>query len=676
MSRAHPDPTTGMTLHPQPIARDTSDLEQELRLREFEIELLKETANAVSSQLHLDSVLQLIAERARTLVQAETLLIPILNEDCSAYTYKAGCGKNADEIVGTTLPRDYGICGWVWENRRAWWRGTQNELDKEEQTRWEHEAGAVILVPLLGKNHFLGGIAGLRKLDGGEFTQRDLDLLTMFATQVGIAVENALTYKALATAKAAAESYQAQLEQLNSELARTNIELEHLALYDNLTGLPNRSLLQDRIQQALYTATRDGHQLGILVLDLDQFKDVNDTLGHEIGDQLLKAVGERYNAVLRKTDTVGRLGGDEFAVIIPNTDTDAAVRMAEQLLAVLEQPFRLDNNTLSIDASLGIALYPEHGLDVAALLKHADVAMYMAKRNKSGYALYDTAEDPHSPIRLGMLGDLRQALGRSELLLYYQPKIDLRTGRIIGVEALARWEHREHGMIMPDHFIPLMEQTGLIRGFTQTALNMALQQCAAWRQDGHEIIMAINLSAHNMRDPLLASHIAALLKKWSLTSDSVILEITESAVMGESTVTHETIEAIDRSGVRFSIDDFGTVYSSLSRLKRLPVRELKIDRIFIKDMLHDCDDAVIVHSTIDLAHNLGLSVTAEGVEDAATAQRLRELGCDYAQGYHFSRPLPADRVTALLKTAECDDARNCKRRHDHQCKDFIKHNPK
>lgn len=650
----HPQPSamSGMNSRPQAMARDTSALEQELRLREFEIELLKETAAAVSSQLQLDNVLQLIAERARTLIQAETLLIPILNADCSEYTYKAGCGKNADEIVGTTLPRDYGICGWVWENRRPWWRGMQQELDEDEQVRWEHEAGAVILVPLIGKNHFLGGIAGLRKLGGGEFTRRDLDLLTMFATQVGIAVENAVTYEALATAKAAAENYQAQLETLNSELARTNTELEHLALYDNLTGLPNRSLIQDRIQQALYAATRDGHQLGIFVLDLDQFKDVNDTLGHQIGDQLLKAVGERYNAVLRKTDTVGRLGGDEFAVIIPDTDTDAAVRLAEQLLAALEQPFRLGSNTLHIDASIGIALYPEHGLDVAALLKHADVAMYMAKRNKSGYALYDTAEDPHSPTRLAMLGDLRQALGRSELLLYYQPKIDLRSGRIIGAEALARWEHREHGMILPDDFIPLMEQTGLIRGFTQTALDLALQQCAAWRQDGHDITMAINLSTHNMRDPLLASHIAALLKKWSLSCDSIILEITESAVMSDSAIAQETIEALDRSGVRFSIDDYGTGYSSLSRLKRLPVRELKIDRSFVKDMLHDPDDAVIVHSTIDLAHNLGLSVTAEGVEDAATARRLTELGCDYAQGYHFSPPLPAAELSVLLKVTE------------------------
>lgn len=630
--------------------QSTSELEQELRLREFEIELLKETANAVSSQLQLDNVLQLIAERARTLIQSETLLIPILNEDCTEYTYKAGCGKNAEEIVGTTLPRDYGICGWVWEHRRPWWRGMQKELDEEDQARWEHEAGAVILVPLIGKSHFLGGIAGLRKLGGGEFTQRDLDLLTMFAAQVGIAIENAITYEALATAKAAAENYHAQLERLNSELARTNIELEHLALYDNLTGLPNRSLIQDRIQQALYAATRDGHQLGILMLDLDQFKDVNDTLGHEIGDQLLKAVGERYNAVLRRTDTVGRLGGDEYAVIVPDTDTNAAVRLAGQLLAALEQPFRLGNNTLHIDASIGIALYPEHGLDVAALLKHADVAMYMAKRNKSGYALYDNAEDPHNPTRLAMLGDLRQALNRNELLLYYQPKIDLRTGRIIGAEALARWEHFEHGMIVPDLFIPLMEQTGLIRGFTQTALDMALEQCARWRQLGYPLTIAVNLSTHNMRDPLLATHIAFLLNKWSLPHDSIILEITESAVMSDSTVAHETIEAIDLSGVHFSIDDYGTGHSSLSRLKRLPVKELKIDRSFIKDMLHDPDDAVIVHSTIDLAHNLGLSVTAEGVEDAATAQRLKHLGCDFAQGYYYSPPIPADELTVLLES--------------------------
>ena len=637
-----------MSKSPVPLELDFDALERELRLREFEIELLKETADAVSSQLRLESVLQLIAERARTLVQAETLLIPILSEDLSEYTYRAGCGKNAEEIVGTTLPRDYGICGWVWENRRPWWRGVLNELNAEEHSRWEHDAGAVILVPLLGKKHFLGGIAGLRKLNGGEFTKRDLDLLSMFATQVSIAIENALAYEALETAKSAADNYQTQLEKLNNELARANVELEQLALYDHLTGLPNRSLIQDRMQQTLFTATRDQQQLSIMILDLDHFKDVNDTLGHLLGDQLLKAVGDRFSALLRKTDTVGRLGGDEFAVLIPNADTQAAVRLASQLLAALELPFQFDNTTLSIDASLGIAVYPEHGLDVATLLKHADVAMYAAKRNKCGYALYDTQEDPHSPSRLALLGDLRQAMARRELLLYYQPKIDLRSGRIIGAEALARWEHSELGIVMPDQFIPLMEQTGLIRGFTQTALDLALQQCAEWRRLGFDVSMAINLSTHNLRDPLLADHFAALLEKWSLTRDSIILEITESAVMSESPVALETIDALDRSGVRFSIDDYGTGYSSLSRLKRLPVHELKIDRSFVKDMLLNPDDAVIVHSTIDLGHNLGLSVTAEGVEDAATAQRLTELGCDYAQGYYFSAPIVAGEFTELL----------------------------
>ena len=233
----------------------------------------------------------------------------------------------------------------------------------------------------------------------------------------------------------------------------------------------------------------------------------------------------------------------------------------------------------------------------------------------------------------------------------YQPKIELRSGEIIGAEALARWAHSERGMIMPDEFIPLMEQTGLIRGFTQSALDMALEQCAAWRRQGFELTMAINLSTHNMRDPLLAAHLAALLAKWSVPHDAIILEITESAVMSESPVAIETLDALDRCGVHFSIDDYGTGYSSLSRLKRLAVQELKIDRSFVKDMLQNPDDAVIVHSTIDLAHNLGLSVTAEGVEDADTARRLNELGCDYAQGYYFSRPIPANEFIELLKNS-------------------------
>jgi len=627
---------------------DINTLEEQLRLREFEIELLKEIADAVGSQLHFDSVLQLIAERARTLVQADTLLIPILTEN-STYTYKAGCGEHADEIVGTSLPSNYGLCGWVLSHHRPWWRGTLNELGPEERTQWETHVGTAVLVPLIGKQGILGGISGLNKTGGGDFTQRDFDLLTLFASQVSIAMENALSYEALALAKADAERYHLELEHLNLELTRANQGLEHLALYDHLTELPNRALIQDAIQDAIETAESHAQIFSVLVLDLDHFKEINDTLGHAIGDKLLKDVSERFKKVLRKADTVGRLGGDEFAVILPGADIDAAIRSANQLLTSLSTPFQYDNNTLSASSSLGIAVYPEHGADISTLLKHADVAMYMAKRNRSGYAIYDINEDPHNPDRLALLGDLHHALARRELVLHYQPKINLRTGEFIGVEALARWNHSARGMIGPDEFIPLLEQTGMIRGFAYAILDMAMEQCAQWRRLGYTLNVAVNLSAHNVRDPSLAAHFIALLQKWSVDHNMITLEITESAVMKESAETNRVLAAFHDSGVRLSIDDFGTGYSSLSRLKRMPVSELKIDRSFVKDMLTDSDDAVIVQSTIDLAHNLGLSVTAEGVEDSRTYRRLIELGCDHAQGYYISPPLSDIELIEFLK---------------------------
>jgi diguanylate cyclase (GGDEF)-like protein len=635
--------------HSSPLEERIQSLEKELLYREHEIALLKETSDAVSSQFHLEKLLQLVAERARKLIQAETILIPTLDKECTEYTYRAGCGKNSEEIVGESLPLELGVCGWVWRNKRPWWLGVLDELEEEERNRWEHEAGTLILVPLIGKHYFLGGIAGINKIGGGNFDKRDLDLLTMFASQVSIAIENATFFEEMDSAKKQAEAYQAELQTLNARLTLINKELEHLALYDGLTDLPNRSLIKDRLQQGLFTAKREKEQLTIMMIDLDRFKDINDTLGHNVGDELLTQVGTRFSEALRTTDTVGRLGGDEFAVIVPDANVKKAILVAKNLLKSLEHPFEVEHNSFDVEASIGIAVYPEHGQDILTLLKHADVAMYIAKRNKNGYFVYNSEEDDYSPSRLTLSGELRNAINTHEFQLYYQPKVDLASGRIVGVEALARWPHPVRGFVPPDDFIPILEQTGLIKSFTLWALDRALRDRSRWKDAGMDLTMAVNLSMYNLKDPQLPDQLSSLLKKWSVKRGSLIIEITESIIMSNPPHVKKIINQLETMGVQFSIDDFGTGYSSLSLLNKLQVSELKIDRSFVMDMAVNKESAVIVQSIIDLAHNLGLRVVAEGVENDESYKHLMELDCDVIQGHHISPPLPPEKLVKLLE---------------------------
>jgi diguanylate cyclase (GGDEF)-like protein len=624
------------------------ELEQELRLREREILLLKETAEAVNSQLHLDSLLQMVAEQARSLIQAETVLIPVLDYECEQYTYKAGSGRDADEIVGESLPLEFGICGWVWRNGRAWWGGVLDELEPEERNRWEKEAGTVIMTPLMGKKHFLGGISGINKVGADNFDKRDMELLSLFSSQVAIAMENALTFEKLEAAQEQAEEYQRELSVLNQELLATNRNLENMALYDRLTGLPNRNLVQDRLQQYIHQAQRKNESVAIIMIDLDRFKDVNDTLGHHVGDELLEQVGVRFQSTLRSADTIGRLGGDEFAVVLPNTDADAACLVATHLLASLDLPFELESVVCTVDASMGIAAYPQHGEDVPGLLRSADVAMYVAKRKREGYFIYDQVEDENTLYRLKLMADLRQALDRQQLQLFYQPKLDLHSGVITGVEALMRWNHPEHGFIPPDIFVPALEQTGLIKSYTYWVLEEAYSQCVAWNKAGYDLGISVNLSMFSLRDALFPGYVLALQDKWKLPPGVLTMEVTESALMDDSCYVADVLEELSRHGIQFSIDDFGTGYSSLGHLKRLPVNELKIDKSFVLDMADDADDMAIVRSTVDLAHNMGLRVVAEGVETPESLEILKELGCDQVQGYFIARPnLPKELVTLL-----------------------------
>ncbi|HEX8207858.1 MAG TPA: EAL domain-containing protein [Solirubrobacteraceae bacterium] len=419
---------------------------------------------------------------------------------------------------------------------------------------------------------------------------------------------------------------------------------ESRALHDVLTGLPNRALFQDRVDRALTAAQRSGTKPVVMLLDLDKFKEVNDTLGHHRGDELLTQVGPRIADVLRSSDTVARLGGDEFAVLLPAApDPDAGAEVGQKILEALERPFCIDGADLEVGASLGIACFPEHGEDVDTLMQRADMAMYVAKGARSGSQLFDEAGTRPDP--LAVVGDLRRGLSHGELGVVYQPKVDLRTGEVRGVEALVRWDHPSRGIVLPSSFVGHAEHTGLIRPLTMLVLDDALQQVGHWRRAGLSLTVAVNLSMRSLLDRALIEDIKAMLLKWDVPAQALELELTESTIMADPLRSREILVSLHELGVGLSIDDFGTGYSSLGKLKSLPVDEIKIDRSFVVGMAEDHSDATIVRSTIDLARNLGLRVVAEGVEDVRVRDQLRALGCQLGQGWFFSRPLEGDALT-------------------------------
>jgi diguanylate cyclase (GGDEF)-like protein len=433
------------------------------------------------------------------------------------------------------------------------------------------------------------------------------------------------------------------------ELEQHADEKEYQALHDPLTELPNRALFSERIQYALYDAEDDGREVAVLLMDLDRFKEINDTLGHHCGDLLLQELGSRLKTALRESDTVARLGGDEFGILLPSIpDRRVINEIVERIRTAVEEPFNLQGLPLAIETSIGVSIYPDHADDVDTLMQRADVAMYQAKSKNSLFEVYDEQQDEYDPRRLTLVGELRRALDEEELVVFYQPKAVLGNGDVDGVEALVRWQHPERGLLPPDEFIPLAEHTGLIGPLTMYVLDRAMAQCREWRDSGMNINVAVNMAMRNLLDLAFPDRVAEVLDKWRLAPTSLELEITENTIMGDPFRSMQVLRRLNEMGVKLSIDDFGTGYSSLAYLKRLPVDAVKIDKSFVLGMSADDNDGAIVRSTIDLARNLGLRVVAEGVETSEIWTELRALGCDFAQGYLLSRPLPAAELTAWL----------------------------
>jgi diguanylate cyclase (GGDEF)-like protein len=432
-----------------------------------------------------------------------------------------------------------------------------------------------------------------------------------------------------------------RVDERTLELATANKELERLAMHDPLTNLPNRALLLLRLQQAIERSQHHKITFAMLMMDLDRFKEVNDTLGHDVGDELLVQVSNRVGNLLRKTDTVARIGGDEFAIILSDVTQEQAVSISEKIGVCLSSEFIVATHKFNIGCSIGVAMYPEHGVDSSALLKCADLAMYVAKRNHLNHVVYDSAETQQSESQLSLHTSLRQAIEQDELLLHYQPKVDLRTGALVGVEALVRWQHNDQ-LIYPDKFIPYAEKTGLIRDITKWVLKAALKQQSQWRSVGENLKMSVNLSFRDLDDHSLINYISECLDRWQVDPEDLVLEITETSVMEDPNRTMEVLRQLDEMGLGISIDDFGTGYSSLMYLKKLPVDEIKIDRSFVTDLLLNSDSLVIVRSIIDLAHNLSMTVTAEGVETLEVWEELSSLGCDISQGYYSGPPMSSE----------------------------------
>jgi diguanylate cyclase (GGDEF)-like protein len=436
------------------------------------------------------------------------------------------------------------------------------------------------------------------------------------------------------------------------QLNDANKQLEHQAMHDALTKLPNRALFHDRLHNTLVTAKRSGELFALVGIDLDLFKEINDSMGHHAGDLVLQHVALACNKVLRDSDTVARMGGDEFSVLLPNvTNMARALQVAERVLEAIKEPLDIDGNMIEVSASLGIAMYPQHGEDELDLITHSDAAMYEAKRKKLGVVMYLPEMGEGKSEAITLKSELKRAISEGEMVLHFQPKIDIESNSVNGVESLVRWQHPRLGLVYPDSFIELAEMSGLIKPLTLEVLRLAMLQILEWRKQGYEFPVAVNISAINLQEKDFPEIVAAMIAKFDVPSHLLELEVTESAIMVEPLIAIENIRRLSLIGIHMSIDDFGTGYSSMAYIQKLMVAKIKIDKSFVLEMGTRVNDEVIVRSTIDLAHNLGLKAVAEGVESQAAWDKLRDMGCDSAQGYFMSKPLPAVQFIDWVKSS-------------------------
>jgi diguanylate cyclase len=434
-----------------------------------------------------------------------------------------------------------------------------------------------------------------------------------------------------------------QTQELRSRAENLERQANYSATHDAVTELPNRALFYDRVDQALLNASKQVRMVSLVLLEVANFKEIYDTLGRIRSDLILKQVATRLQSLVTETDSVARIDGNIFSVLLADVDSENfALALVKSIQSAFEHAFKSEHLSLVLHINLGIVHYPEHGDDVDTLVQKGGVALFMAARSHQGYAVYTPAFDDHSPRRLTLMSELRQAIDRNQLYVQYQPKVNITDGKVYGAEALVRWLHPKHGLISPDEFIPMAERTRMIKYLTLWVLKQTFQQCARWHHQGLDLTVSVNLSAIDLHDPELPDIVAGVAAAAGTKPSWIMLEITESSIMNDPERTLDVIQRLHLMGYKLSIDDFGTGYSSLGYLRKMPLTELKIDKSFVMDILHSDNDAVIVNATINLAHNLGLQVTAEGVESLEIMQRLASYGCDIAQGYYYAKPLPVD----------------------------------
>jgi len=441
-------------------------------------------------------------------------------------------------------------------------------------------------------------------------------------------------------------------DEMRSQVHMRQLELEHKTMHDVLTGLPNRLLLRRQLIKYIEKAKSSNGQLALLMIDLNKFKEINDTLGHHMGDRVLREIGPRFISELSRNDVLARLGGDEFAVLLPDSNAKRANEVAEKLNRSLDNGFNVDGQKLCVGSSIGIALFPRHGLNEYSLLQCADVAMYLAKHKGINHLIYDESQDEQKAWQLSFKGELENAIKENLLELHYQPRISLKNNTITGFEALLRWHHSEHGLIPADEVHLLAEKTGLIKPLTKWVVNTAVCQLAEWLKRGLDLNVSVNLSVWNLQDQRLFDCVKDTLRKWNVPANKLILEIAESAIMSDPDSALQSLDQLSQLGVQISIDNFGVGFSSLQYLKNMPINELKIDKSFVMDLIVDENDAVIVRSSINLAHDLGLKVIAEGVESQEIYELVQILGCDNAQGYYMSHAIPANQVMQWISDSK------------------------